>query len=66
MKLEVFSSRFSRDRVTGGYTVLNVEICGFADIRDCLITSVALGNTAGQGWHDGYISAVFFSLQETV
>jgi|SRR6266516_3937940 len=63
-EFDVFFSNFSRDWITGRDTIFDVEVCGFADVADCLITRVALRNTAGQGWHDGYISTVFFSFQD--
>ena len=64
LELEAFSSRFRRDRVTNSDTVFDVEICRFADVPHDLITSVALGYTAGQCRHGGDVSAVRFPLKD--
>ena len=63
-ELEVFLSRFSRDRVVRGDTVFDIEICRFADVPHDLITSVALGHTAGQCRHGGDVSSVSFLLKD--
>jgi hypothetical protein len=64
LELEVFSSRFSRDRVTSGDTVFDVQICRYADVPHDLITNVALGYTPGQCRHGGDVSAVCFLLKD--
>ena len=64
LELEVFFSRFSRDRVTRGETVFDVEISGFADVPHDLVTSVALGYTAGQCRRGGDVSAICFRLED--
>jgi hypothetical protein len=62
-QLEVFSSRFGRNGVAGGYAVFNVEICRLPDVPRHFFTGVTLGHTPGQCRHRGDISAVCLLLK---
>ena len=64
LQFEVFPSRFCRNRVTSGDAVFDVEIRRFAEVPDDLITSIALGYTAGQCRHGGNVTAVRFLLKD--
>ena len=58
MELEIFSSCFGGDGITGGDTVFDIEIRRFVDVPHDLITSITLGYTTGQGGHRGDVPAV--------
>ena len=64
LELEVFSSGFSRNLVTGGDTVFDVEICCLADIPDDFVMSVALGYTSVQYRNRGDVSAGCFPFKD--
>jgi len=63
-EFQVFSSRFSRDRVAVCNAVFELEIRRFADIPPDLIMRVTLGHTSGQCRHRGDVSAVRFPLND--
>jgi hypothetical protein len=64
LELEILFSRLIGDRVASGYTVFDIEIRRFADVPYDLITSIALGYTAGEGRNCGDVPAIRFLLED--
>lgn len=61
--LNEFLADLSRNRISGGATVLNIKLDGFADIAQRFCASVALAYTSWQRRHAHHVSAVLFLLQ---